>query len=133
MGPYVASKHALEGMSESLRRELMVFGIDVIVIAPGAIVTPIWNKAEMSGLEQYDHTVYGPMLKGFAAEFSRRGQLGLPAERVAQDTWHAMTATRPRLRYAPVPNKFREWTLPKFIPRRVQDRLIAKLLRLQRR
>ena len=43
---YSASKHALEGLSESLRRELMLFGIDVIIIAPGAVKTPIWSKAE---------------------------------------------------------------------------------------
>ncbi len=132
MGPYVASKHALEGMSECLRRELMVFGIDVMVIGPGAVVTPIWDKAEMSGLEQYDSTVYGPMLKKFTAEFKRRGALGLPAERVAQDAWHAITAKKPKLRYAPVPNKFRDWTLPKFIPGRVLDRLLAKAFGLQR-
>ncbi len=46
MGPYNASKFALEGLSESLRRELMIFGIDVIVVAPGAVATPIWDKAE---------------------------------------------------------------------------------------
>ena len=46
MGPYCASKFALEGLSESLRRELMLFGIDVIVVAPGAVATPIWDKAE---------------------------------------------------------------------------------------
>jgi hypothetical protein len=46
MAPYNASKFALEGLSESLRRELMLFGIDVIVIAPGAVATPIWAKAE---------------------------------------------------------------------------------------
>lgn len=133
MGPYVASKHALEGMSECLRRELMIFGIDVIVIGPGAVVTPIWDKAEMSGMESYENTVYGPMLKAFSEEFMRRGRLGLPPERVAQDAWHAITAKKPRLRYAPVPNKFRDWTLPKFIPVRVLDRLMAKAFGLQRR
>ncbi len=132
MGPYVASKHALEGMSESLRRELMLFGIDVIVIGPGAIVTPLWGKTETSDLDSYDNTVYGPILKGVTAEFMRRGKLGLPAERVAQDTWLAITAKKPKLRYAPVPNKFREWTLPKFIPTRLVDRLLAKMFKLQR-
>ncbi len=132
MGPYVASKHALEGMSESLRRELMVFGIDVIVIGPGAIKTPLWEKTETSDLESYNDTVYGPILRGVSAEFMRRGQLGLPAERVAQDTWNAITAKKPKLRYAPVPNKFREWTLPKFIPGRLLDRLLARLFKLQR-
>jgi NAD(P)-dependent dehydrogenase (short-subunit alcohol dehydrogenase family) len=46
LGPYAASKHALEGMSKSLRQELMMFGIDVIVVAPGSVATPIWDKAE---------------------------------------------------------------------------------------
>jgi NAD(P)-dependent dehydrogenase (short-subunit alcohol dehydrogenase family) len=46
MGPYSASKFGLEGLSESLRRELMVFGIDVIMIRPGAVRTPIWDKAD---------------------------------------------------------------------------------------
>jgi short-subunit dehydrogenase len=132
MGPYVASKHALEGMSESLRRELMIFGIEVIVIGPGAIKTPLWDKTEVSDLDSYSDTVYGPILKGVTAEFMRRGQLGLPAERVAQDTWLAMTAKKPKLRYAPVPNKFREWTLPKFIPTRLLDRLLARMFKLQR-
>jgi NAD(P)-dependent dehydrogenase (short-subunit alcohol dehydrogenase family) len=50
LGAYVASKHALEGMSESLRRELMIYGIDVIVIVPGSVVTAIWDKGEAEDL-----------------------------------------------------------------------------------
>lgn len=133
MGAYVASKHALEGMSETLRRELMIFGIDVIVIGPGAIVTPIWQKAENSGMEVYDNTVYGPSLRRLGEAFLKMGRQGLPAERVAQDTWHALNSRRPKLRYAPVPNKWRDWTLPKFIPTRVLDKAMAKFFGLQRR
>ncbi|MGI4854472.1 MAG: SDR family oxidoreductase [Janthinobacterium lividum] len=133
MGAYVASKHALEGMSETLRRELMIFGIDVLVIGPGAIVTPIWQKAESSGMEVYDSTVYGPALKKFSEAFLKMGRKGLPAERVAQDTWHALTARKPKLRYAPVPNKFGTWTLPKLIPNRWVDKAMAKFLGLRRR
>ena len=58
-GPYAASKFALEGYSQSLRRELMLFGIDVIVIGPGAIETPIWDKADESQIERFANTPYG--------------------------------------------------------------------------
>src|SRR5258708_2502883 len=50
---YVASKHAIEGLSESLRRELMLFGIDAIIIAPGPVKTPIWSKAEEVDISSY--------------------------------------------------------------------------------
>src|SRR4051794_19203021 len=53
IGPYNASKFALEGLSESLRRELMLFGIDVIIIAPGAVATPIWEKADRRDVERF--------------------------------------------------------------------------------
>lgn len=133
MGAYAASKHALEGMSESLRRELMLFGIKVAIIGPGAITTPLWTKAEGSGLETYADTPYGPALKRFGELAVRMGREGLPAERVAQDTWHALTARRPRLRYAPVPNKFRSWTLPNLMPNRVLDAVMGRFLGLRRR
>jgi NAD(P)-dependent dehydrogenase (short-subunit alcohol dehydrogenase family) len=60
VGPYAASKFAMEGYSQSLRRELMLYGIDVIVIGPGAIATPIWDKAEQNDLTRYSNTDYGP-------------------------------------------------------------------------
>src|ERR1043166_9486463 len=53
VGPYNASKFALEGLSEALRRELMIYGIDVIVVAPGAVATPIWDKADTVDVVRY--------------------------------------------------------------------------------
>ena len=72
MGAYIASKHALEGMSESLRRELLLYGIDVIVVGPGAVKTPIFDKAEEADLSHYASTEYGPILKNFSNSSSRK-------------------------------------------------------------
>lgn len=57
MGPYAASKHALEGLSDSLRHEL-IYGIDVILIEPGSVRTPIWDKAEQLDINRYANTDY---------------------------------------------------------------------------
>ena len=123
MGAYCTSKHALDGMSESLRRELILFGIEVILVAPGAIATPIWEKRDQAGLERYSSTPYGPALKQFAEVLTARAQKNaLPPERVADDIWQAVTSKRPRLRYEPIPNKFQEHTLPRLLPRRLVDR-----------
>ena len=60
MAAYSASKHAIEGLSESLRREMMLFGIDVIIIAPGAVKTPIWSKADDVDMSAYKNSPYAP-------------------------------------------------------------------------
>ena len=62
MGPYAASKHALEALSDSWRRELMLYGVDVIVIEPGAIQTPIWDKAATISSE-FAASDFGPILR----------------------------------------------------------------------
>ncbi len=130
LGAYSASKHALEGMSESLRRELMLFGINVSIVAPGAIVTPIWNKGELSGLEQYANTPYAPALQKFAGVMEESARKGLPPSRVADAVWHAMTARKPKLRYEVIPNKLREYTLPRLMPKRMVDRFLGKMIGL---
>ncbi len=78
--PYCTSKHAIEGLSESLRRELMLFGIDVIIIAPGAVKTPIWSKAEQIDLSVYQNSPYLPALNKVMAFMMEIGAKGLPAE-----------------------------------------------------
>ena len=79
VAPYAMSKHALEALSESLRRELLLYGIDVIIIGPGAIVTPIWDKANEMDVAPYERTEYGKVINKFRDFMISRGKAGLPA------------------------------------------------------
>jgi hypothetical protein len=133
MGDYAMSKHALEAFSETLRRELMIYGIDVIAIGPGAVATSIWDKAEATDETVYAATDYGPILKGFKAYFVASGRKGFPPERIGEAIHLALTSPRPKVRYAVVPNRLFNWTLPQMLPKRLVDRLIAQRVGLTRR
>jgi NAD(P)-dependent dehydrogenase (short-subunit alcohol dehydrogenase family) len=131
LGAYVASKHALEGVSESLRRELLLYGIDVIVVGPGHVATPIWDKAEQADASRYAATEYADSLGRFRQRFIARGRRGFPPERIGEVIWRALSARRPRPRYAVVPGGLLNWTLPRLLPARVVDRLIGAALKLR--
>ncbi len=131
LGAYAATKHGLEGMSESLRRELQVFGIKVVVIGPGSVATPIWDKAEAADARRYRDTVYSQPLKKFTEFMLEGGRKGLSPERIGEVVLTALTVPRPRLRYDPIPDKLKNWTLPNLLPRRLLDRIIGKQLGLQ--
>jgi NAD(P)-dependent dehydrogenase (short-subunit alcohol dehydrogenase family) len=129
MAPYHASKFALEGVSESLRRELLVFGVDVILVGPGAVATPIWDKAERLDISPYANTPYAPALdrlRTYMLEFGRRG---FPPERVGQAVLQALTAARPKVRYAVSPQPVQDW-VTRNMPKRLADRLIGRQLGL---
>ena len=131
MGAYVASKHALEGWSECLRRELMLFGIDVIVVGPGSVATPIWDKAEAIDVSRFATSPYRDALGTFRERMLRDGRNGYPPERVAAIIWKALSARRPRTRYAVVPQRLINWTLPGILPPRLLDQIIAGFLGLR--
>jgi short-subunit dehydrogenase len=131
LGAYSASKHALEGWSDSLRRELMLFGIDVIIVGPGSVATPIWDKAEALDLSPYESSEYRAALHKFRDQMLRDGRRGYPPERVAAVIWKALAARRPRTRYAVVPNRLMNWTLPGIMPARLLDQIIAGVLGLR--
>jgi NAD(P)-dependent dehydrogenase (short-subunit alcohol dehydrogenase family) len=128
VGGYVTSKHALEGMSETLRIELMLYGIDVIVIGPGAVATPIWDKAENVDLSMYDHTDYIDAAKKFQKYMIADGRKGYPPEKIGQVVLRALTTSKPRVRYPVVPGALVNWYLPLLMPQRIIDRMIAKAL-----
>jgi NAD(P)-dependent dehydrogenase (short-subunit alcohol dehydrogenase family) len=128
MSPYSASKFALEALSDSLRVELRPWRIQVAVIEPGNIHTPIWDKSLDAIYGSKEHwpdqvdQLYQPALDTFAeVAMSRRG---IPAVRVAQAVEHALTASRPRLRYR-VGRDAQLVGLLRLLPRRVIDWLIS--------
>jgi NAD(P)-dependent dehydrogenase (short-subunit alcohol dehydrogenase family) len=128
MGAYAASKHGLEGFSESLRRELMLHGIDVIIVGPGAVATPIWDKAEQADFSQFENTEYYEAGMRLMKYMVKGGKKGFAPEKVGEVVLHALTASRPRVRYAVVQvNSLRRF-LQLFLPRRMMDRILARYL-----
>jgi len=129
IGPYVASKFALEGLSHSLRRELLLYGIDVILVAPGSVRTPIWEKESATTIpERYLKTDYARALKRFQREFVKAGQNGLPPAAIARRIIKIIEKRRPAVHHAVVGQKFTRWVIPRYLlSARMLDRLIGKL------
>ena len=129
-GPYNASKFALEGLSESLRRELMIFGIDVIVVAPGAVATPIWDKAEQIDMSRYANTPYAAALDRVKRYMLELGRKGFPPEKIGAAVYRALTARRPKVRCTVTPDPLQNLMVGT-LPKRLVDRMIAGRLGLK--
>lgn len=128
VGAYSASKHGLEGFSESLRRELMLYGIDVIIVGPGSVATPIWDKAEQLDTSPYEKTDYFEAAMRVQKYMIRDGRKGYPPEKVGEVTLHALTTSNPRVRYAVIPGSSFRRILQSWLPKRFVDRIIASRL-----
>jgi hypothetical protein len=126
---YSASKHAIEGLSESLRREMMLFGVDVIIIAPGAVKTPIWSKADEVDISNYKNSPYFPALGKIRKFMMQLGENGLPAQKIAEAIAEALTSASPKVRYQLTPDPMRH-LITAVLPKRMVDRIIAKRLGL---
>jgi NAD(P)-dependent dehydrogenase (short-subunit alcohol dehydrogenase family) len=90
IGAYAASKHALEGYAKSLRRELMLFGIKVIVVAPGAVRTPIWEKTIAGDVERYRGTAYATPLSRMRVLAQGIGNRALDPSVIGEIVWRAV-------------------------------------------
>lgn len=126
MTPYTTSKHALEAMSETLRRELSVHDIDVIIVAPGVVKTPIWEKAKDLDPAYYAGTEYYDALEnmqGMAAELAKNG---VEPEAVGELVGRIFDNPKPKTRYTIMNNKTMMWTIPNMLPKRMLDGIINK-------
>ncbi len=124
VGPYNASKFGLEGLSESLRRELILLGIDVIIVAPGAVATPIWDKADAVDVARFANTPYAKALDNVKGYMIENGRKGLSEERLGLAIHKALTARNPKTRYVVTPDPFQNF-LVNALPKRTVDRIIA--------
>lgn len=126
IGAYAASKHAVEGLSDSLRRELQLYGIEVVVVQPGAVRTAIWGKQGSDVAAAYAHTDYAWPMARFAAYAEGLERGGYPPDQFGRLLWQVFTTPRPRPRYAFAPNRLVSWTIPRLLPARWLDRLIGR-------
>lgn len=126
VGAYCASKHALEAATDALRYELKIYGIDVVLIEPGSINTPIWDKAEKMDLKPYINTDYNKILANFKDEMVKIGKKGLSPYKVADIVNMVLRASNPKARYVVSGDYLNEWIIPRILPTRLMDYLITK-------
>lgn len=124
LGAYTATKHAVESLTDSFRREFVVYGVDAICVGPGAVKTPIWSKAEEKNKDTpYKGSPWGQAIEKFSDSMLEAGRTGLEPEKIAQVLEKALSDSKPKARYAPVPNKFTNWTLATSLPKRWLDKV----------
>jgi NAD(P)-dependent dehydrogenase (short-subunit alcohol dehydrogenase family) len=136
MGPYSASKHALEALTDALRLELSPWGIEVSIIEPGAIATPIWEKSMQVSMEiESALPIEGKDLyKGIAERIRDRvgfaARRAIPSDAVVQAVLHALTAKRPKTRYLVGRDAKVRAVMLRWLPDRFHDWLLKKILQL---
>ncbi|MBD3418574.1 MAG: SDR family NAD(P)-dependent oxidoreductase [Chitinivibrionales bacterium] len=127
IGAYAASKHAVEAISDTFRRELAIYGIKVIVIQPGIVNTSIWDKRQKES--PYADTDYGQYHIAWFNASENIKQSGLPVEKVSRMVLHALRCRNPRTRYVLLPGGIRTLIKKWYLPRLLPDTWLDKRLR----
>ncbi len=122
--PYCASKHALEAITDGLRRELLIYGIDVISVQPGPIKTPIWEKASMED-NPYDSTNYGPLLAQTNKLIAKTAKRGLEPMVLAKLIYKILLKKRPKTHYIVIKNSL-PIRIAKLLPVRWVDNIFKR-------
>jgi short-subunit dehydrogenase len=132
MGSYTAAKHAMEGLSGSLRLELAASGVGVSVVEPGDIRTAMSGKlhrdvtAAMSALPDEGVRRYSALMRGVEQAIGSGAEEGAPPEVVAEAVAHALTSRRPRIRYQVGPRSGRMMLLARVLPDRLLDAMLQR-------
>jgi NAD(P)-dependent dehydrogenase (short-subunit alcohol dehydrogenase family) len=130
LGPYAASKHALEAVADALRIELRPWGIAVTIVEPGTIRTPIWQKGAAKAdelLDEQTQELYGARMAALRKVAAKRGSSGVPAEAVAAVIERALTSNRPKARYLVGRDAWLRAGV-EHLPTRARDRAYERLL-----
>lgn len=123
-GAYAASKHALEAMSDALRRELCFYGIAVSAIEPGSIRTPLWDKSQSN--MSYVATDYAQPMQKLHAMMQGFNHTAAPVQSVSRVVLRVLRASRPKARYP----LSRMWFIARMLPVRWVDRMLTRRLGL---
>lgn len=131
--PYCASKFALEALTDSLRAELKPWGIEVSLVEPGAIATPIWEKSigeaerALAAMPREVNELYGKLIESAFKGARAAARRAIPAERVADAVAHALTARKPKTRYlVGTDARVAKWLSR--LPDRLRDRIILRYI-----
>jgi NAD(P)-dependent dehydrogenase (short-subunit alcohol dehydrogenase family) len=134
VGPYSSSKAAVRSLSASLRRELRPWKIQVALIEPGALDTPIWSKGEAGAeetigkLPERVRTLYARELGALQAGVRKIAAGASPPEAAAEAIEHALTAKRPRTLYTVGRDARIQAALHAALPARAFDALVARAM-----
>jgi NAD(P)-dependent dehydrogenase (short-subunit alcohol dehydrogenase family) len=130
-GPYHVSKFALRAWSDTLRLELSPWGIQVVLVEPGAVATPIWETS-IAAAERLQQTLppnveqlYGRAIAAARTSALRNAARGMPPDQVATVVARALTVRRPRTRYL-VGTDARIAAIVARLPDRLRDRLVLR-------
>jgi NAD(P)-dependent dehydrogenase (short-subunit alcohol dehydrogenase family) len=136
MGPYSASKFALEAITDALRLEVQQWGIKVSIVEPGAIATPIWDKSGKDAADLEAATppelraLYATVVNGVRKVIGEASARAIPAEAVAEVVEQALTVSCPKTRYLVGTDAKLRAFMVKLLPDRISDRLLTWILKL---
>jgi NAD(P)-dependent dehydrogenase (short-subunit alcohol dehydrogenase family) len=133
MSPYSMSKYAVEALSDAMRAELLIHGIDVVIVEPGPVKTPIFAKTADLDFSPYKETEYRDALDRMVSSSQRLGKDGLEPEDLGNLIAEIFNNPSPKTRYPILKNKFSRWTLPRLLPTRMVDRALARRMGMRKR